>query len=138
MKRPLTPKQEAFCLAYIETGNASEAYRRAYNAGKMKGPTVNKRSNELLSNGAITGRLDALRKPALEKALCTLEQHLNDLKALRNGAVKAGQFSAAITAEGLRGKASGHYSERSKDDDETPPPVKVEVVVKDARKHDNN
>ena len=25
----LTPKQEAFCLAYIETGNASEAYRRA-------------------------------------------------------------------------------------------------------------
>ncbi|SQE31532.1 Terminase small subunit [Mannheimia haemolytica] len=26
----LTPKQEAFCLAYIETGNASEAYRQAY------------------------------------------------------------------------------------------------------------
>ena len=27
----LTPKQEAFILAYLETGNASEAYRRAYN-----------------------------------------------------------------------------------------------------------
>jgi phage terminase small subunit len=26
----LTPKQEAFAQAYIETGNASEAYRRAY------------------------------------------------------------------------------------------------------------
>ena len=28
----LTQKQENFCLAYIETGNASEAYRKAYNA----------------------------------------------------------------------------------------------------------
>lgn len=121
-------------MAYIETGNASEAYRRAYNAGKMKGPTINRNANALLSDSKITARLDILRKPALEKALCTLEQHLNDLKVLRNGAVKAGQFSAAITAEGLRGKASGHYSERNKDDDETPPPVKVEVVVKDARK----
>ncbi|MHA0947931.1 terminase small subunit [Enterobacter ludwigii] len=26
----LTIKQEAFCQAYIETGNASEAYRRGY------------------------------------------------------------------------------------------------------------
>lgn len=26
----LTPKQEAFCLAYLETGNASEAYRHVY------------------------------------------------------------------------------------------------------------
>lgn len=30
----LTPKQEAFAQAYVETGNASGAYRRAYNAGK--------------------------------------------------------------------------------------------------------
>ena len=26
----LTPKQDAFACAYVETGNASEAYRRAY------------------------------------------------------------------------------------------------------------
>lgn len=31
----LTIKQEAFCQAYIETGNASEAYRTAYAADKM-------------------------------------------------------------------------------------------------------
>lgn len=29
-KLELTPKQEAFALAYVETGNAAEAYRRAY------------------------------------------------------------------------------------------------------------
>ena len=29
-EKPLTQKQEAFALAYVETGNAAEAYRRAY------------------------------------------------------------------------------------------------------------
>ena len=28
----LTPKQEAFARGYFETGNAAEAYRRAYDA----------------------------------------------------------------------------------------------------------
>lgn len=36
----LTIKQEAFCQAYIETGNASEAYRTAYAADKMKPEAV--------------------------------------------------------------------------------------------------
>jgi len=38
----LTIKQEAFCQAYIEKGNASEAYRMAYAADKMKPETVNR------------------------------------------------------------------------------------------------
>ena len=32
----LTPKQEKFCQKYIEMGNASEAYRQAYNASKNR------------------------------------------------------------------------------------------------------
>ncbi len=51
---PLTPKQEKFCLAYLETGNASEAYRRAYNAAKMKAATVNRNAKALLDNTKIT------------------------------------------------------------------------------------
>ncbi|MFC2352929.1 terminase small subunit [Eikenella halliae] len=31
----MTPKQERFVGLYVETGNASEAYRQAYNAGKQ-------------------------------------------------------------------------------------------------------
>lgn len=34
----LTLKQEAFCLAYVETGNASEAYRRAGLAQIFRAP----------------------------------------------------------------------------------------------------
>ncbi len=48
---PLTPKQEAFALAYVETGNASEAYRYAYDAGNMKLASVNRKAKELLGTG---------------------------------------------------------------------------------------
>ena len=52
----LTPKQENFCLAYLETGNASEAYRRAYAAGKMKSETVHRKAFDLLENTVITAK----------------------------------------------------------------------------------
>ena len=54
MTKKLTPKQEGFCLSYVETGNASEAYRLNYNAGKMKSGTINTRAKELLKNGPIS------------------------------------------------------------------------------------
>lgn len=57
----LTPKQEAFCLAYVETGNASEAYRRAYSARNMSAKTVWEKASRLLSEGKVRARLDELR-----------------------------------------------------------------------------
>ena len=75
----LTPKQEAFCLAYIETDNASEAYRRAYNSKHMKPETINRKAKELKDNGKVTARLAELRAPVVEKAKLTLESHLNTL-----------------------------------------------------------
>lgn len=60
MKR-LTPKQENFCNFYIESGNASEAYRRAYACDNMKAETVNRKAVELLANGTITARVSELQ-----------------------------------------------------------------------------
>jgi phage terminase small subunit len=40
VKRRFTDKMELFCLAYVETGNASEAYRRAYNTANMAKKTA--------------------------------------------------------------------------------------------------
>ena len=64
----LTQKQHLFVLAYIELGNASQAYRRAYKATKMKASTVNRKAAELLENGKITARI-AERGKAAEKAV---------------------------------------------------------------------
>ena len=46
----LTLKQTNFCNYYIELGNASEAYRRAYNCENMNNNTINKLAFELIEN----------------------------------------------------------------------------------------
>lgn len=108
----LTPKQEAFCLAYIETGNASEAYRRSYDAANMSESSINRKAKELLDNGKIAARIQELRAPAVKAAQVTLEEHLNDLKRLRDAAEQDQKYGPAISAEIARGKASGLYVER--------------------------
>jgi phage terminase small subunit len=109
----LTPKQENFCLAYIETGNASEAYRRSYDASGMSDTSINRKAKELLDNGKIAARLAALRAPVVQKAQITLEKHLNDLKRLRDMAEASEKYGPAIQAEIARGKASGLYVEKT-------------------------
>lgn len=78
----LTPKQENFCLAYLETGNASEAYRRAYDAENMKAATIHSRASELLDNSEITARLAELNKSAVTAAVMTRTEALEKLSAL--------------------------------------------------------
>ncbi|MBU9563791.1 terminase small subunit [Burkholderia multivorans] len=108
----LTQKQENFCAAYIETGNASEAYRRAYDASGMNSASVNRKAKELLDNVKITARITEMRAPVLERAQLTLEQHLADLKRLRDLAEADGKYGPAVSAEISRGKASGLYVEK--------------------------
>lgn len=57
----LTPKQEAFCNAYLETGNGSEAYRRSYSCERMKDTTIWRKANELMSNGKVAARIKLLQ-----------------------------------------------------------------------------
>jgi phage terminase small subunit len=115
-KDKLTPKQERFCIEYLKTGNASEAYRQSYSAGKMKPASVNRLAKALLDNIKIASRIKALRKPVIKKAQITLESHLEDLMRLRNLAVNKNQIAAAITAEIARGKAAGIHIEKSQVD----------------------
>jgi len=112
MARKLTQKQESFCYAYIESGNASEAYRRCYNAGNMKPETINRMAKDVMDNPKIAARIEELRAPIRERAGISLQKHLATLGRLRKEAEAAGNYSAAITAETQRGKASGLYVER--------------------------
>lgn len=128
----LTPKQEKFCLEFIQCGNAAEAYRRAYSAEKMKPETVWNSAYKLMENGEVKARVQELRETAAQKAIVTLESHLADLARLRDLAEEDGQFSAAITAEISRGKAVGLYTERLKQEVSGPNggPVQEELTIK--------
>lgn len=108
----LTEKQERFCTAYLETGNASEAYRRAYSAEKMTPATVNRKAKGLMDSSKVAARIAELRAPVVDIARITLERHLEELRQLRDAAAKAADYSAAIRAEVARGKAAGLYVER--------------------------
>ena len=94
----LTPKQEKFAQAYVETGNASEAYRRAYNAGNMATATINRKATELMQHGTITARIDELRSGHAERHNVTIDSLTEMLKEDRELARKNDEASAAITA----------------------------------------
>lgn len=79
----LTIKQEAFARHYIETGNASESYRRAYDVSKDAKPnTVEKRACELLKNGKVAGRIAILRKEIAKRHDVTIDRVVRELALL--------------------------------------------------------
>jgi hypothetical protein len=131
----LTAKMEAFCVELIRNGgNASEAYRKAYNAQNMKPDTITRRASELQQNGRITARLSQLRSDVRKRNILTLEEHMKTLGILRNKAAEAKQYSAAIAAEVARGKVSGLYEGAALEEDSAPV-KKVEIRIVDGRKN---
>lgn len=105
----LTPKQEAFALAYVETGNASEAYRRSYNAEKMKPDVVNVKASELLAHGKVSVRVAELQAEHAERHQITVDDLLAELEEARQAALTAetAQSSAAVAATMGKAKLLG-------------------------------
>lgn len=55
MSKKLTPKQRKFCEEYVNTGNGSEAYRRAYDVRPNTSiDTIKVSASELLANPNIS------------------------------------------------------------------------------------
>lgn len=96
-EKKLTEKQCKFCDFYAETGNASEAYRRAYNCGGMKPGTVRKLASQLLASSLVSERVEALRSDLRAKAEVTREE------------------IARLCADVLRGKEVTDFSESRPD-----------------------
>ena len=82
MGKSLTVKQENFCNYYIESGNASDAYRRAYSCENMKNDTINNKAYELLNNGEITARIKELQEERKNKSDITKERILQELSSI--------------------------------------------------------
>lgn len=105
----LTPKREAFCRAYVETGNASEAYRRSYAADGMKPATINVKACELMGNGNVRVRIEELRKPIMERHNVTVDSLVLELEEARQAALNAEtpQTGAAVSATMGKAKLCG-------------------------------
>jgi len=102
----LTGKQEAFARAYVETGNASEAYRRAYNAENMKPEAVWVEAGRVLSDPKVSPRVAELQAAAAERAIVSVLSLTHELEEARALAMQEAMPSAAVAAS--MGKAKLH------------------------------
>lgn len=79
MNIKLTPKQEAFCQAFIQTGNKSAAYRMSYNCSKMKMETINNKAYALSEKGDIRARIEQLQQEVAERNKITIDELVQSL-----------------------------------------------------------
>lgn len=91
----LTPKQEKFAQAVADGMTQADAYRTAYDvSNSTKAETIQKRASELMSNGAVSGRVQELKSKLEKRALWTREMSVRALV----GVYKDGKPSDRIAA----------------------------------------
>jgi phage terminase small subunit len=105
--KQLTQKQENFCLEYIEAGNASEAYRRAYNAENMKPESIHVKACELIKGGNVSVRIIELQEAHREQHSVTVDSLCTELNEARTLAMENDQANAAVTATMGKAKLYG-------------------------------
>lgn len=103
----LTPKMENFIAAYFETGNASEAYRRAYNAENCSPETIHVRACELLKHSKVAVRVAELRARAAQRSVLTAQTILDELEQARMLALQLEQPAVMVSASMGRAKVGG-------------------------------
>jgi phage terminase small subunit len=125
----LTVKQEGFCQSYIETGNATEAYRLHYDTEKMKPATVNRNAKALLNNNKITTRLAELREHHQERHNITVDSITNMYLNDREDARTAKQYATAVAATTGLAKLHGLVVEKKQigGDPDNPLPVTINL-----------
>lgn len=92
----LTLKQERFIASYLETGNASEAYRVSYEVQNMKPESINRKATELMQNGNITARIGQARNELVKSGLWSREDSVKKLKETLSLADKATDIVAIV------------------------------------------
>jgi phage terminase small subunit len=103
----LTPKQEKFAQKYVETGNASEAYRQSYNAQNMQPDSIHVNASKLLSDAKIALRVEQLQSAHRERHDVTVDSLTTKASEVFAGAMEAQQYGAARGALDLQAKLHG-------------------------------
>lgn len=131
----LTIKQETFCQRYVETGNATEAYRVAYGT-KAKAETVSPKASRLLATDKVRARVAELREATLTRVHgVTVASLIAELEEARQVGKERGQASAMAAA--TMGKAKLAGLDKDIGDEGEAAPVSVTVQVRSGRKNAN-
>lgn len=93
----LTAKQERFCILFVELGNASEAYRQAYNS-KAKPETVHVSASQLLSDPKVAIRVKQLQDQLSEASLWSRLDSIRILADIAKGIDEEAKPSDKVNA----------------------------------------
>ena len=131
----LTLKQEKFVQEYLSNGgNATQAYKVAYDGNKNSDKTNNENASRMLANSKIKARLNVYQEEVKERVLYTAEQSfdkLNELLALalcpegENGRIN---LQAALKAEELKGKLTHLYVDRVENTNINKTPFEIKLI----------
>ena len=110
-KNTLTDKQEAFCYAYVELNNGTQA---AIKAGYSK-KTAREQASRLLSKVNIRSKIAELRKPEQERSIATAQEVMEYFTKVMNGEILDQFGLEAPLAE--RTKAAQELAKRTVDID---------------------
>ena len=130
---PLTPKQEKFAQVWHSTGNKSEAYRQAYNAGNMSAEVINVKAVEVAANGNVSVRFAELQKAAQKRNNVTVDtvsqmylEAWKMAKSIENPSAMVSAASGMAKLHGLNAPDKQHVDHSSSDG--TMRPTTIELV----------
>jgi phage terminase small subunit len=114
----LTPKQEEFVRAYVDTSCASTAYRRAYNAEGMKDNSIHVNACKLLKSAKVALRINELQERATKTAVLDRAWVLERLMRNADKGAELDDLTASNKALELLGKTEElqMFIEKSKSD----------------------
>lgn len=124
--RTLTPKQERFAQVYIETGNASEAYRQAYDAENMAAKTIWEAASRTLADSKVAARVMELQEKHAKQHEVTVESLAKEYEEARSLGLMEKQPSAMVSA--TTGKAKLYGLVVDKTDNKTTHGLSAEVA----------
>lgn len=140
-----------FAETYVQTGNASEAYRTAYDAERMKPASVEVAASQLLHNHKVTIRVRQLQAQVAEKHEITRDWIVSRLvdtydKASRSVAVldRKGELTGEYAFQGavwnwsleLLARMGGYLVDRSVSKQMTGTPEQYAEALALERKYD--
>ena len=108
-QKAVTPQQWKFITELVDGEGKQTLKQAAINAGyNIK--TAHKDAHALTDprqNPQVVAAIQQYRKDVAEKYGTNIERHLRDLQDIRDAALQAGNYGAAVTAEYRRGQALG-------------------------------
>lgn len=114
MARPLnefgvTEQEEKFSRAFVETGNASEAYRQSYKSDKMSVNALGVEASRMLDRPRVALRISQLREKHAKRHNVTVDSLVAELEEIKKIALSAEtpQSSAAVAAVMGKAKLTG-------------------------------